>query len=95
MMRNKPKSEEFKMEAVKRLDNRGSKTVSEIAEELGIHDSRLYAWRKQYADAARKADGSVETVEEENARLRRENRELQLDRDALLKSIAVFAKDRK
>ena len=94
-MRNKPKSEEFKREAVKRLENRGERTVAEIAEELGVNDSRLYAWRKQFADEARIAEGKAETVEEENARLRRENLELQRDRDALLKSIAVFVKDRK
>ncbi len=85
----------FKIEAVKRLENRGARSAAEVAEALGVAESQLYAWRKKHGEAARKANGNTESFEEENARLRREVAELRRDREALLKSIAVFAKDRK
>ncbi len=86
---------EFKIEAVKRLENRGKRSASEVAEALGVAESQLYAWHRKHGKASREANGPSESLEEENARLRRSNQELRRDREALLKSIAVFAKDRK
>lgn len=86
---------EFKIEAVKRLEHRGARSAAEVGEALGVAESQLYAWRKKHGKAARLANGRKESVEEENVRLRRDNQELRRDRDALLKSIAVFVKDRK
>lgn len=42
-------SEEFKKTAVEKLLTRGNRTVSEIAEETGIHIPTLYDWRKKFA----------------------------------------------
>lgn len=86
---------EFKIEAVKRLENRGTRPASEVAEALGVAESQLYAWRRQHGKASREVNGKSESLEEECVRLRRSNQELRRDREALLKSIAVFAKDRK
>ena len=39
--------EEFKKNAV-RLSYASSKTVKEVAEDLGVAESMLYRWRKRY-----------------------------------------------
>lgn len=84
---------EFKAEAVRLAEQRGSRTVAEVAESLGIAESMLHAWKKQN-DPTRVSDRG-ETPAQELERLRRENAQLRRDRDALAKSIAVFVRDRK
>ncbi len=42
-------SEEFKKTAVEKLLTTVNRTVSEIAEETGIHIPTLYDWRKKFA----------------------------------------------
>ncbi len=42
-------SEGFKRAAVQKFHNRGSRTVVAVAREIGVSDSLLYAWAKQYA----------------------------------------------
>ena len=61
---------EFKIEAVKRLGQRGQRSASEVAEALGVASSQLYDWRRKHDEAARVANGRNESVEEENVRLR-------------------------
>lgn len=86
-------STEFKVEAVRAVEQRGERTVAEVAKSLGVAESGLHTWRKQYG-----SDGSNdrgESAEQELHRLRREVADLKRDRDALVKSIAVFVRDRK
>lgn len=85
--------DEFKAEAVRLVLERGDRTVGEIAESLGVSESLLHSWKSRY-DRTRSSDRG-ETMEEEVRRLRRENAQLKRDRDALAKSIAVFARERK
>ncbi len=85
--------DDFKAEAVRLVLERGDRTVAEIAESLGITESLLHSWKSRM-DPARTNDRG-ETPEEEVRRLRRENAQLKRDRDALAKSIAVFARDRR
>ena len=49
-MKNKMKrySEEFKKDAVRLLQNRGVRTVPEIAASVGVSASMLYRWRGVY-----------------------------------------------
>jgi transposase-like protein len=47
---HKNHTEAFKKDAVRRLMARGSKTIEEIAEELGINTSQLYRWKTQFND---------------------------------------------
>jgi len=84
---------EFKAEAVRLVEQRGERTVAEIAQSLGVAENMLHAWKRQHEPAQSNDRG--ETAEQELARLRRENAELKRDRDALVKSIAVFVRDRK
>jgi transposase len=91
--RRKRHTEEFKREAVLALESRGDRSIEDVAKGLGLSASQLHAWRKtQGIDARRSKTG--ETVEQELARLRRENANLRKDREVLKKSIAFFVQDR-
>jgi transposase len=94
--KRKKHTEEFKREAVRLLENRGERTVSDVAASLGVAENMLHAWKRKLGSAAeqvRKERGG-ETPEEELKRLRRENAQLRQERDVLKKSVAVFARDR-
>ncbi len=86
-------SADFKAEAVRLMDQRGNRTVAEVAESLGIAESMLHSWKRQHAPE--RSNDRGETPEDELRRLRREVADLKRDRDALAKSIAVFVRDRK
>jgi transposase len=83
-------SADFKTEVVRLMDQRGNRTVAEVAQSLGIAES-LPHWKRQHDPAWSNDRG--ETPEEELRRLRREVADLKRDRDALAKSIAVFVRD--
>jgi transposase len=94
--KRKKHTEEFKREAVRLLETRGERTVSDVAASLGVAENMLHAWKRKLGSAAeqvRKERGG-ETPEEELKRLRRENAQLRQERDVLKKSVAVFARDR-
>ncbi|HMR11337.1 MAG TPA: transposase [Polyangiaceae bacterium] len=82
---------EFKLEAVRQMELRGSRTVKEVADSLGVAPNMLHAWRKELGDAVTQvmADRG-ESMEDELQRLRRENQQLKQDTDTLKKSIALF-----
>ncbi len=69
----------FKREAVALWQNSG-KAAQEIAQQLGIHESQLYEWKRTVAPA-----GSHGDLQVENASLRRENALLRQQRDILKK----------
>lgn len=83
-------SSEFKMEAV-RLAERREVPVSQVARELGICESLLHRWLKQFGKGA---DGIRVSADEheELVQLRRENRRLKEERDILKKATAFFAR---
>ena len=54
----------------------------------------LYAWKGRGANVSPASDRG-ETAEQELARLRRENQDLKKERDVLVKSIAVFVRERR
>jgi transposase len=89
-MNRRKHSSEFKMEAV-RLAQRREVPVSRVARELGICESLLHKWLKQFGKGA---DGvSVSADEhEELIRLRRELRRVTEERDILKKATAFFAR---
>ena len=94
--KRKKHAEEFKREAVRLLENRGERTVSDVAASLGVAENLLHAWKRKFGSAAeqvRKERGG-ETPEDELKRLRREIAQVKQERDILKKSIAFFARDR-
>jgi transposase len=83
----------FKAEAVRLVLAEG-KTVAAAARDLDLTESSLRNWVNQArADRGRGKPGALTTAErEELTRLRKENRELRMERDVLKKAAAFFAK---
>lgn len=88
---NRSHSEEFKREAVGLLESRGERTAAEVAASLGVQSGQLYQWRKELGSQARPAE--LESLEEENRRLRLQNSQQNKEIDTLKKSVALFARD--
>ena len=80
--------EEFKKNAVK-LSYASSKSVADVARELGISDGMLYRWRVKYTPDGDKT--RYATLEEEVKTLRLKNAELSIENDMLKKASAYFA----
>jgi transposase len=92
-LKRKRYTAEFKAEAVRLLEGRGDRTVEEVAQSLGVGENMLHAWKRRLEPSSTHDRG--ESAEQELQRLRREVADLKRDRDALVKSIAVFVRDRK
>ena len=87
-------NDEFKRDAVRLMQNRGARTVSAVAEDLGVTPNSLHKWAQQFHSAAvAKRNDNGETLEEENRRLRKEVERLQLEKTILKKAAAFFAKE--
>jgi transposase len=79
---------EFKKNAVK-LSYASPKSVKQVACDLGLHEDRLYAWRKKYTANGDKT--RYATLEEENKALRLQLAEARIEADMLKKATAYFA----
>lgn len=91
--RNRSHSDEFKRESVGLLESRGDRTAAAVAASLGVQPGQLYQWKKEFG--AQPRPGGMESVEEENRRLRLQNSQLSKENDTLKKSVALFARDLK
>jgi transposase len=86
-------TDEFKAGAVRLVLDEG-KTVGAVARELDLTQSALADWvRKAQAERTKGRSGLTGVEREELARLRKENRELRMEREVLKKAAAFFAKD--
>ena len=87
---------EFREGAVALVVDEGRK-IGQVAEELDITHSGLSEWVKQAkANRGIGKPGVLTTAEkEELARLRKENRQLRIEREILKKAAAFFAKESK
>ena len=84
-----------KAEAV-RICQQSTKPLSQVARDLDLQENSLRAWVKQAEIDERGAgeEGPLTSEErDELRRLRRENRELQMEREFLKKAAAFFAKE--
>ena len=84
---------EFKHEAVQ-LARTSGKPKAQVARELGISESALYACCKQAEEHGTEAfpgKGHQMPLEEENHRLKRELERVQQERDSLKKAISIFS----
>lgn len=93
MPQRKSRPDSFKKDAVRRLMARGSKTITEIARELGVSQSMLHRWRERFEPELSGGTQPSQGEREEVERLRRELRELQAENSLLKKCAALFAKD--
>jgi len=87
-------TEEFRAEAVQLLNESG-KSTGQLASDIGVNINSLRAWAKRAsADAGVGKAGVANSSELEELRaLRKENRELRMERDFLKKAAVFFAKD--
>ena len=84
-----------KAEAVK-ICHRSTKPIAQVARDLDLPEGALRVWVKQAKiDGDGPSDDGPLTSEEreELKQLRRQNRELQMERDFLKKAAAFFAKE--
>ncbi|KGK42859.1 transposase [Nitrincola sp. A-D6] len=86
-------SAEFKEEAVALVTDQGY-TIPEAAKSLGINTNMLYRW-KDKLEAKNSGNQVTETEREELLRLRKENRNLRMEKEILKKASAFFAKEMK
>jgi transposase len=89
-MSSKRYTDEFKVEAVRQVTDRGFK-VAEVAERLGVTTHSLYAWLRQFGKT-----GVVQRAELDQSaevrRLKAELRRVTEERDILKKAAAYFAR---
>jgi transposase len=86
-------TDDFKAGAVRLVLDEG-KTVPQVARDLDLTESALRTWvERARADYTQGKTGLTTVEREELARLRRENRELRMEREILKKAAAFFAKE--
>ena len=89
---------EFKAAAVKLVRQRQAGTaIADIARNVDVPESCLHLWLKRHEiDAGRGPSGALTTTErQELVQLRRDLREVRMERDFLKKAAAFFAKESK
>ena len=89
-MKNQPYPEEFKLEAVKQITERGHK-VAEVSARIGVSQHSLYKWLKAYGTPADERQAQASQAEELR-RLKAELKRVTEERDILRKAAAYFAK---
>lgn len=86
-------TDDFKHEAVALVTEQGY-SVAEAARSLDVGENLIRRWRQQFEQES--AEGQLTATErEELERLRKENRQLRMEKDILKKASAYFAKEMK
>ena len=90
-MSNKRYPEEFKIEAVKQVTERGH-AVADVANRIGVSQHSLYEWLKRYSlPPAERSE--LQGPAAEIRRLKAELKRVSEERDILKKAAAYFAKE--
>ena len=84
-------TEEFKVEAVRQVTDRGY-SVADVAQRLEVSTHSLYAWTKKYGAGKVKAS-ELDNTRQEMQRLKAELRRVTEERDILKKAARYFAKE--
>ncbi len=87
-MTRKSYSVEFKQQAVQ-LALSGDKSKAQTARDLGVPESKLYAWIAKYGPDAPPPETA--TLQAENARLRKALTRAEMERDILKKALGIFS----
>ena len=88
-MSNKRYTEEFKIEAVRQVVDRGY-SIAEVADRLGTTTHSLYAWKNKYGPDSAEHLEKTET-DQEIRRLKKELRRVTEEREILKKAAVYFA----
>jgi transposase len=93
MMAKSKFPEEFKLEAVRQVVERGY-AVSDVAKRLGVSLQSLYKWVKEYSpNATDRYEAELKEVRRENLKLKADLSRAKEERDILKKAAAYFARD--
>ena len=85
-------TDEFRTGAVRLVLDQG-KTIPQVARDLDLTQSALRTWvERARADRTKGKTGLTTAEREELSRLRKENRELRMERDILKEAAVLFAK---
>lgn len=90
---NKTYNKEFKEEAVSLITEQGY-SVPEAAKSLGIGTSMLYKW-KQVIEDQKSGKALTDDERDELKKLRKEVKNLRMEKEILKKASAFFAKEMK
>jgi len=85
---------EFKEEAVKLITEQGY-SVAEASRNLGVNANMLGRWKRDIGSGSEK-DATISdgvSIQAELKRLRKENKQLKLEREILKKAAAFFARE--
>ena len=87
-------SDEFKAETVQLIRSTG-KSIAKAARDLDLSESSVGSWvRDAEIEAGRGPEGALSKAERDELReLRKENRQLRMEREILKKATAFFAKE--
>ena len=83
--------DEFKIEAVKQVTDRGYK-VGEVAKRLGVTTKSLHDWIKKFGDT-RASHQTITSQQEELRQLKAELRRVTEERNILKEAAAFFASE--
>jgi transposase len=92
-MSGKRYPEEFKIEAVKHVTDRGYK-IGEVAKRLGVTTKSLHDWVKRYGDQGSQHQ-TIISQQAELKRLKADLRWVTEERDILKEAAAIFASESK
>jgi transposase len=81
--------EEFKIEAVKQVTERGH-SVADVADRLGVTSHSIYNWLKKYGPKAAEYEATTEEAKKIKA-LEKELKRVTEERDILKKAAVYFA----
>ena len=84
-------TDEFKIEAVKQVTERGH-SLRDVAKRLGVTTNSLSAWIKKFGSGPKHA-AQIDDHQAEIRRLRAELKRVTEERDILKKATAYFAKE--
>ena len=84
-------TKEFKEEAVKLITEQGY-SYAEAGRNLGVNPNQLSRWKREFEDGEG-GPGCTVSLQAELKRLRKENKQLKLEREMLKKASAFFAKE--
>ena len=85
--------DEFKKDAVRLMLARGSRTVAEVADGLGLSQSMLYRWQGRFGSELKGRAAVSQHQREDIEQMRRRLRELEQENSLLKKAAALFARE--
>lgn len=90
-MSGKRYTEEFKIEAVKQVTDRGYK-IAEVSQHLDVTSKSLHNWIKKYGDQSSQHQ-TITNQQDELRRLKSQLRRVTEERDILKEAAAYFASE--